>query len=153
MPTGAAIDRMSLAKELAFVAYSSRDDVLTQIISESVSRVNSLPIAIRYEPWTFNDVPGNPIISPVIERIEQSSFIVADITYLNLNVVYETGFAIGRKKRTFLIRYNKIEGDKTLAREAGIFDTLGYYEFGQIDDLKNRLSSHIDTAPLPFGSQ
>jgi hypothetical protein len=30
-----------------------------------------------------------PIISPFLDRIEESIFIVADITYLNQNVVYE----------------------------------------------------------------
>jgi len=33
-------------------------------------------------------------------KIDDSPFVIADITYLNLNVVYEIGFAIGRNKRT-----------------------------------------------------
>lgn len=142
---------MSAVTSLAFVAYPSRDEVLAQIIFQGVSHANAKPLAVRYEPWVFNDIAGNPLISPILERIDESAFIVADITYLNLNVVYEIGFAVGRGKRTFLIRHNATQGDKSLAKEAGIFDTLGYHEYKNHDDLMHRLTSHIDPTPLIFG--
>ncbi len=103
-----------------------------------------------YDPWQFNDVPGTPLVSPILERIDESPFIVADITYLNLNVIYEIGFAIGRSKRVFLIRHRHTKGDKTLANAAGIFDTLGYHEYEGVEDLQQRLSAHIDPTPLPI---
>lgn len=37
-----------------------------------------------------------------------------------------------------------------MAREAGIFDTLGYHEYPDQDDLVRRLTSNIDPEPLPF---
>jgi nucleoside 2-deoxyribosyltransferase len=39
-----------------------------------------------------------------LENIDESALIVADVTFLNLNVVYEIGYAIGKKKRAFLVR-------------------------------------------------
>lgn len=143
---------MPTAHSLAFVAYPSRDEELMQAIQEGVSRANALPLQVRYEPWVFNDIAGNPLVSPILARIDESTFVVADITYLNFNVVYEVGFAIGRGKRAFLVRHRMIDGDRALAKEAGIFDTLGYHEYETPDDLKHRLASHIDPTPLPFGS-
>ena len=35
-------------------------------------------------------------------------------------------------------------------QQAGIFDTLGYFEYSDRDALSHRLTSHIDAAPLPF---
>jgi hypothetical protein len=136
----------------AFVAYSSKDPALAQIILEAVMRANAVSLPVRYEPWVFNDIPGNPLISPILEKIDESPFIVADITYLNLNVVYEIGFAIGRQKRVFLVRYAGSTGDKDLAKETGIFDTLGYQEYASYEELKDRLTSHIDPKPLPFST-
>lgn len=136
------------AKQTAFVAYPGRDKSLASLLSEAVSRANAKPISTHYEPWAFNDVPGNPLISPIVDGIDESAFIVADITYLNLNVVYEIGYAIGRRKRAFLIRHGATEGDKDLARAAGIFDTLGYLEYADCEDLTRRLTSHIDPLPL-----
>lgn len=135
-------------KQIAFVAYPSRDQSLASLICDAVSRANAKPISIQYEPWQFNDVPGNPLISPIVNGIDESSFVIADITYLNLNVVYEIGYAIGRRKRAFLIRHSATEGDKQLARAAGIFDTLGYQEYDDTADLVQRLTSHIEPRPL-----
>lgn len=136
------------AKQTAFVAYPGIDKSLASLVSDAISRANAKPIGTRYEPWEFNDIAGNPLLSPIVEGIDQSAFIIADITYLNLNVVYEVGYAIGRRKRAFLIRHGATAGDKELAKAAGIFDTLGYWEYGNCEDLTNRLTSHIDPLPL-----
>jgi hypothetical protein len=137
-----------VSKQKAFVAYPGRDKSLASLVAEAISRANAKPIPIRYEPWEFNDVPGNPLISPIVDGIDESTFVVADITYLNLNVVYEIGYAIGRRKRAFLIRHAATDGDKELAKAAGIFDTLGYLEYADGEDLTRRLTSHIDPLPL-----
>ncbi len=134
----------------AFVAYSSQDKALAAEILDAVKHANAKSSAIRYEPWEFNDIPGNPLISPILERIHQSLFVIADITYLNLNVVFEIGFAIGSGKRAFLIRHKSIVGDREIARQAGIFDTLGYHPYFNYEELCHRLTSHIDPTPLHF---
>ena len=64
--------------------------------------------------------------------------------------MYEIAFAIGRRKRAYLIRHQGTAGDKAVAREAGIFDTLGYHEYSDQDDLVRRLTSNIDLEPLTF---
>ena len=137
---------------LAFVAYPSSDPVLASLILEAVRHANARSNAVRFEPWEYNDVSGQALISPILDRIQESAFIVADITYLNLNVVYEIGFAIGSRKRIFLIRHKATQGDRAIADQTGIFDTLGYAEYQDMDALSHRLTSHIDLAPLPFGT-
>lgn len=135
---------MQKVKEKAFVAYSSRDKQVAEEVAAAVLKANSAPIPVWYEPWEFNDVPGVALVSPILAGIEESAFIVADITYLNLNVVFEVGYAIGCDRRVFLIRHGRVIGDKELAREAGIFDTLGYYEYQTSEDLRQRLMSTIE---------
>jgi len=137
-------------RQVVFVAYASKDTALAAIVMDAVRRANALPLPIRYEPWPFNDVPGNQLISPILQKIGDSPFVIADITYLNLNVVYEVGFAIGRCKRAFLVRHRGTDDDKGLAKAVGIFDTLGYHEYDDAEDLKNRLTAHIETTHLTF---
>lgn len=141
---------MTQAKSLAFVAYPSKDKGVAEIVANAVHRANALDFPVRYEPWIFNDVPGVALASPILSRIEESAFVVADITTLNLNVVFEIGYAIGCQRRVFLIRNSNEVGDKELAKEAGIFDTLGYFEYAGVDILKDRLTSHIESSALPF---
>lgn len=139
-------------EQRAFVAYTSREPALGRLIYNGVAKANSHNRSIRYRPWEFNDVAGHPLNSPILEQIDGSTFIVADITYLNPNVVYEVGFAIGRSKRAFLVRQRNNEGDARIAKSAGIFDTLGYEEYADEDELAHRLNSYIDPAPLPIPS-
>lgn len=135
----------------AFVAYSSRDARLAETISLGLAKANrKVGKRIQYAPWEFNDIAGNPIISPIVEGIDSSKYVVADITYLNPNVVYEVGFAISRSRRCFLIRHSGTEGDKRVAQEAGIFDTLGYDSYANDDELANSLSAYVDPTPLPL---
>ncbi len=140
--------------EKAFVAYPSKDAHLAQLISLGVSKANRMLHLqpLRYAPWAFNDVAGAPLLSPIIEGIESSKFIVADVTYLNPNVVYEVGFAIGRRRRCFLVRHANTQGDLKIAGQVGIFDTLGYETYVDDEALAGTLTAYIDATPLPFST-
>lgn len=137
---------------LAFVAYPSKDQQIVSILREGIGKATAKTNAIRYELWEFNDIAGEPLVSPIIENIGNSSFVVADITYLNLNVVYEIGFAIGSRKRVFLIRNAGTRGDKDIANRVGIFDTLGYFEYDSADSLTHRLTGYIEDKPIDFAA-
>lgn len=134
----------------AFVAYTARDAGLARIVETGVAKANALTKNVRYTPWVMNDVAGYPLTSPILEGIDSSSYIVADVTYLNPNVVYEIGFAIGKEKRVFLVRNKGMPGDRKIAEVAGIFDTLGYEEYDDDDALAHVLVSYIDPAPQRF---
>ena len=143
-------DSILAGRKQAFVAYPGRDQALADLSMGAVQRANAVPIQIHYEPWPFNDIAGTPLISPIIEKIDEAPFVVADITFLNENVVYEIGYAVGKRKRVFLIRHKGTDGDKPLAKAVGIFDTLGYKEYEDVEDLKNILTAHIEERPIEF---
>jgi len=135
----------------AFVAYPARDRVLAALIFQALGKANRMLGGSRkYVPWEFNDIAGTPLASPIIDGIEASTFVVADVTYLNLNVVYEAGFSIGSRRRCFLIRHANTEGDQKDALDVGIFDTLGYESYLNEDDLVRVLTAHVDPTPLSF---
>ncbi len=108
---------MNASKPSAFVAYTGRDKALSKVIFNGISKANAVDACpTRYEPWEYNDIAGTHLLSPILEGIDASPFVVADITYLNPNVVYEIGFAIGRKKKVLLIRNSDYEGDQDLSK-------------------------------------
>jgi hypothetical protein len=90
---------MAGPKRKVFVAYASRDEGHAETVLDAVRHANALTQPYDYHPWPFNDVAGEPLISPILENIDESAFVVADVTFLNLNVVYEVGYAIGKKRR------------------------------------------------------
>jgi hypothetical protein len=103
---------MPRPKRKAFVAYASRDEAHAEAVLDGARRANALEQPYDYHPWQFNDIAGQPLISPILENIDESALIVADITFLNLNVVYEIGYAIGKKKRAFLVRIVRLRATK-----------------------------------------
>lgn len=136
---------------MAFFAYTSRDQELSIRIMNGIRRANAVTSSpVYYEPWEYNEISGTQLISPIISKIEESAYIVADITYINNNVIYEIGYAIGKNKKVFLIRNAEIEGDSELTTKIGIFDTIGYVKYSGPEDLRNILLSHVDESPLPF---
>jgi hypothetical protein len=47
------------APPIAFVAYSSRDAAITQLVGNAVYVANGKSDLVRYETWVYNDIPGN----------------------------------------------------------------------------------------------
>lgn len=141
-------------KKKAFIAYSSHDKMNSETILDGIRRANSVDTRkYQFEAWQFNDIAGQPISSPILENIDSAPFVVADITYLNLNVVYEVGYAIGARKRVVLIRNKDIEGDSELAKRVGIFDTLGFSHYRSSEDIRNKLIGHIEHRALPLNDE
>ena len=110
----------------SFFAYPVHPDEIASTLRLAITRHNNLNNTISLEPWEINDISGIPITNPIFEKISSAEYVAADITYLNENVAFEVGLAIGLNKRCLLFRNNSFEGDKDLAALVGVFDTLGY---------------------------
>ena len=63
-------------------------------------------------------------------------------------MTYEIGFAIGCRKRAYLIRNSAFDRDFDTLSKIGIFDTLGYIEYTDTASLTAVLRSDIDDTPL-----
>jgi hypothetical protein len=100
--------------------------------------------------WEENDIPGRFIVEPILSRIEEGNVLVADTTRVNFNVTFEIGYAIGRRKRVFLVRNSALTSSDKLMREVGIFDTLGYRAYSNSQELATYLAGLTDLAPLPI---
>ena len=133
-----------------FVAFSADPRWLFDTITAGIANANAAQTKFTYHGWPANDVPGRPLVGPVQSGINNAAFVVADISTLNLNVTYEVGFAIGTRKRAYLIRNSDYADKRGLAAKVGIFDTLGYQQYENSTSLAKVLSSITDLAPIEF---
>ena len=131
-----------------FVAYPSQPPDLGRTISSAVALVRSEIRGIEFSVWEENDVAGRFIYEPILEEIDEGQMLVADVTRLNFNVVFEIGYALGRQKRAYLIRNSAITGSDDLINQVGIFDTLGYERYRSSRDLASHLASVSSIKPL-----
>jgi len=132
----------------SFVASPGAPADLISGLTYAVDQANKLGRKNSFHLWTDNDIVGRSLVEPIYDGIEKSKFLVADITYLNLNVAYEVGYAIGRAKRAVLTRNKNLVGDIELANEIGIFDTLGRFEYSSWDELAGYIADFSQITPL-----
>ncbi len=131
-----------------FVAYPSRPPEIGRTVSAAVDHLRSQNRAVDLRTWEENDVAGRFIYEPILEEINDGHLLVADVTQLNFNVVFEIGYAIGRQKRAFLVRNRTITGSDDLIAQVGIFDTLGYQTYSSSRDLASHLASVSSVKPI-----
>jgi energy-coupling factor transporter ATP-binding protein EcfA2 len=138
---------------LGFVAYASVPSDIAPVLEMAVEKANKATDIFTFQTWAENDIAGRPLIDPIQESIEESSFIIADISVLNFNVIFEIGYAIGQNRRVFLVRNKSISIDDEIMKRVGIFDTLGYETYSNSDELSSYLTTIIDIAPIVFNRQ
>jgi hypothetical protein len=132
----------------AFVAYPSRPNEVGSTIRAAIDDLDRYHATLKAALWEQLDIPGRFIADAVLEGIDSSDLLVADITTLNFNVTFEIGFAIGRGKKILLLRYEPFAHlSKELAQQVGIFDTLGYKSYQNSRDLTNLLRDVKDVPP------
>ena len=132
-----------------FVAYPSRPPQIGQAVKAALTILRSSNAPGSFQSWEESDIAGRFLVEPILANIEGSDVLVADITRLNFNVVFEIGYAIGIGKRSYLIRNSALELSEELTRDVGIFDTLGFVEYSNSPELANLLEA-IDPTPIPL---
>lgn len=141
---------MSILTTKGFVAYPSSPKEIGQSIRAACAENNRLHSLNEVIPWEANDIAGYCLTDPILEKIRECKILFADVTQLNFNVAYEIGFAIGLKKRPFLVRNRTVVSDVRLVKEVGLFDTIGYEEYENSVSLTKIFSSTQSFASLPL---
>ena len=132
-----------------FLAYPSNPPEVGEIIRESLRKLIEVKKRPGFETWEENDNAGRFIVEPILEKIENSDAVAADITQPNFNVAYEVGYAIGRRKRLLLLRNRTLSnGGRATFEEIGVFDTIGYHEYSDSTGLAGFLASVADLVPI-----
>lgn len=134
-----------------FFAYASLPQQVRTTIETSVSDLQRYSGQVDVTTWPELDIPGRFIAATVLAGIDEGDFLVADITVLNFNVVYEVGYAIGKGKRVLIVRNEPYAADsKSKIAELGIFDTLGYKSYENSKGLQQYLSAIKESHPVPI---
>jgi hypothetical protein len=138
------------AEVIAFVAYPSSPKPIGESLRAVCTDFRRHRASWLLQPWEANDAAGYCLTDPILEKIGDADFIIADVTNLNFNVTYEIAYAIGRRKRVFLVRNRAIATDDKLIREVGIFDTIGYIEYANSGELIDYIKTIASFDPLPL---
>jgi len=78
-----------------------------------------------------------------------SQCVVADVTTLNFNLLFEIGFALGLEQPVIPIRDTTILTNRKEFQELGVLDTVGYLDFQNADTLAGAILERWPVEPLP----
>lgn len=123
-----------------FVAFGSEDNFHAQTIASAATTANNSDY--KYVVWSLEDRSGVPLNKAVDGWLDEADGLVADITYVNDNVTYEIGYAIGAGKDIRLIRNSSV--DISELRKYGLLDNLIRNEFKTKEELERILKNPID---------
>lgn len=142
-----------------FVAYAASPAGIGDSIERARVLANLAVKPIELTTWKREDLAGSQLIQPIIDAIRGSDIVVADVTVLNFNVIYELGYAVGLGKRALPVRNRAFTADNALIDRVGIFDTLLREEYGDAEQLfeiiskaqpGQRIATSFPFDPLPL---
>lgn len=137
-----------MPKTVGFIAYPSKPDLIGLTI-ESANKVFSQSQNDKiFETWKDTFEAGTFIDNGIREKIDSTTCLVADVTYPNLNVIYEVGYAIGKRKRIMPIINKALTNAGMFFEKNGILDTIGYEYYENEHDLSRILSDYENKNPL-----
>ena len=145
-----AVGSFHARKKTAFFAYPGAPTDVAQTIRSAIAGFNAASSIFKIEGWEKNDISGILLTAPIFNKITSCDFLAADVTYLNENVAFEIGYAIGSGKRCLLFVNSTVTGDRELANNIGIFDTLGYEQYDNSVALTKLLTDRTAFTPIEF---
>ena len=133
-----------------FIAYPSSPREVGESILAAVGTLQRNHPSWKLQPWQANDVAGYCLTDPILDNIANARILIADVTKLNFNVTYEIGYAVGLQRRAFLVKNKALVSDQRLLLDVGLFDTMGYSEYSNSDELTKKITAITSFASLPL---
>jgi hypothetical protein len=128
-----------------FFAFPSLPEDRVKITEKAIQKVNKESDTIKIAAWKDIEKSSSRIITNILETIDKADFFVGDISGLNPNVLFEAGYAFGRRKHTILVSQGFSTQD--FHQDINDLQILSGWEISRYQNI-NQLSSII-TAKEP----
>lgn len=131
-----------------FVGYPSQPKDIGDTISAFMSECARRCLSLEPKPWPQLDIFGASIPDTVLQAIETCDLFVADLTISNHNVLYELGYAIGKRKPILPVLNGAFSGALQSQLQLGIFDTTGLLLYQDHNDLTSKIDAHKNISTM-----
>lgn len=125
----------NISQSEALFLYPNEPEIISATIEEAARRLRVAAATKRWITWKDLGVSGQIIFCQICKALRNTGFVVADVTTLNFNLLFEIGYAIGLGIPVLPIRDTSFIKDKRIFNELGLIDTLGYCDFQNSEDL------------------
>ncbi|MGZ3470204.1 MAG: P-loop ATPase, Sll1717 family [Isosphaeraceae bacterium] len=146
---GPCDQEFSIQEKGVFFIYPSTPPQIAATIEAAVTRLRELSGPTGWSSWRNLPIAGQIVFCEICKAMRNASAVVADVTTLNFNVLFEIGFAIGLNLPVIPIRDTTYELDRKNFEELGVLDTLGYLDFSNTSELIEQVTSRLPVTSLP----
>jgi hypothetical protein len=137
----------------ALFLFPSRPEPVSATIEDAVTQLRRIAGDKHWITWKNLDIPGQIVFCEICKAIRFSKLIIADVTTLNFNLLFEIGFALGLGVPVLPIRDTSNIRDAKDFEELGILDTFGYFDYRNSAELRDGVLSRQGAAPLALRTQ
>ncbi|APF20856.1 hypothetical protein Calab_1038 [Caldithrix abyssi DSM 13497] len=127
-----------------FFAYESGHPENKDAIHKAVKEFNAHQKKYRAKTWEDLTISGKVINKTIFDQIEKCDIFACDLTYLNHNVLFELGYAIGKGKKLLIFLNKNIHNAVEQYRSFKILSNIGYVHFenhkGILRELQNKVN-------------
>jgi hypothetical protein len=128
--------------------YPNSPAIIANTLEEAIQQLRTAASLKTWKTWKGLGVTGQIIFCQICKAIRFSNLVIADVTTLNFNLLFEIGFAIGLGIPVLPVRDSSFIKDAKIFNELGLIDTLGYFDFQNSTDLVKELLRGGRLAPV-----
>ena len=149
--TGAECDQdfTALPRSAALFLYPSEPATIAQTVQLTADRLKNRSAGLNSLTWRELPIQGQIIFCEICKALRGTEAVIADVTTLNFNVLFEIGFALGLGLPVIPIRDKTYDLDKKAFTDLGLLDTIGYVDFSNSDGLTDAIRERLPAVPLP----
>jgi hypothetical protein len=134
---------VAATRETIFFAYPSKPEPIAVAVEEAARKVEAARSDWSSRTWKQLPIAGQTIFCEICKAMRQSVTVVADVTTLNFNLLFEIGYTIGLGLPIVPIRDSNYQVDRRAFDELGVLDTIGYLDFTNSENLSQQLIEHL----------
>ncbi len=102
-----------------------------------------------WKSWRDFQVAGQIVFCSICKQLRHAAVVIADVTTLNFNLMFEIGFALGLDAPVVPIRDTSYTRDHHEFQELALLDTIGYVDFQNSQGLADSLLKRLPASPIP----
>ena len=139
-------------KKSIFFAYESGHANNSDAINHGISEYNKYQSSYQAKTWEELRIGGSILNRAILKEIDECEIFSCDLTYLNHNVLFELGYAIGKRKKLLILLNPTITDAKEKYTASAILKNIGYDEFQNGRDVLRILQQLKHPKPFPIDS-
>ena len=122
----------------AFYAYPDQPSDLEETLEHAINELNQSNFT-HISSWRRLPNTGKVLIESILQAIKHSDIFACDLTYINHNVLFELGYAIGNNKRIWVTLNTTIKGaERHYNRLTTTLASVGYASYANKRDIVDR---------------